>query len=142
MKIRNKKASHEYFLLDDYIAGIQLVGTEIKSIRAGKVSFTDSFCMFVNGELFLKNLHISEHTNASYNNHEPKRDRKLLLTKKELKKLKTKITEKGFTLIPVSLFINKGGLAKVEISLARGKHTYDKRNSLREKDDNKFMNDM
>ncbi len=134
IKIKNKKASHEYFLIERFVAGIQLTGTEIKSIRAGKATLADSYCAFTEMELFVKNMHISEYKMGSYNNHEPKRDRKLLLTKRELKKLSGKVKEKGFTLVPVSLFINDKGLAKLEIALAKGKHTYDKRESLKQKD--------
>lgn len=132
--IKNKKARYEYFLEDKVVAGIQLTGTEIKSIRYAKASLQESYCLFVNDELFVRNMHISEYTLGTYNNHEPKRDRKLLLTKRELRKLQTKVNEKGYTIIPVSLFINDKGLAKLEIALGKGKHTYDKRASLKEKD--------
>jgi SsrA-binding protein len=134
MIIKNKKATYEYFLLDDYVAGIQLVGTEIKSIREGKASLVDSFCSFSGEELFLNNSHISEYKYGNQFNHEPKRPRKLLLTKKELKKIKRKITEKGLTIIPVNMFINKQGFCKVTISIAKGKKLYDKRESLKAKD--------
>lgn len=134
IKIRNRKASHEYFLIERLVAGIQLTGTEIKSIRDGKANLNDSYCAFHEMELFVKSLHIAEYKMGSYNNHEPKRDRKLLLNKREIKKLSGKVKEKGFTLIPVSLFINNKGLAKLEIALAKGKHTYDKRESLKQKD--------
>lgn len=132
--IKNKKASHEYFLEEKYVAGIQLNGTEIKSIRYGKASLTDAYCVYFKEELFVRNMHISEYKLGTHYNHEPKRDRKLLLTKRELEKLKTKVNEKGYTLVPVALFINEKGLAKLEIALAKGKHTYDKRASLKEKD--------
>lgn len=132
--IKNKKASHEYFLEEKYVAGIQLSGTEIKSIRYGKASLTDAYCVYFKEELFVRNMHISEYKLGTHYNHEPKRDRKLLLTKRELEKLKTKVNEKGYTLVPVALFINEKGLAKLEIALAKGKHTYDKRASLKEKD--------
>ena len=134
IKIRNKKASFQYHLSDRIIAGIQLQGTEIKSIREGKASLAESYCTFVENELFVFNMHISEYTFGTYNNHEPKRRRKLLLTKKELKKLLTKVTEKGFTIVPTFLFINEKGLAKLEIALAKGKHFYDKRDSLKMRD--------
>jgi len=134
INIKNKKAGFEYYLEDKIIAGIQLTGTEIKSIRQAKVSLRESYCLFISDELFVRNMHISEYTLGTYNNHEPKRDRKLLLTKKELKKLQSKVNEKGYTIIPVSLFINEKGLAKLEIALGKGKHTYDKRASLKEKD--------
>jgi len=140
--IKNKKASHEYFLEDRQVAGIQLTGTEIKSIRYGKATLTDSYCAFQGDELFVKGMHIAEYKLGTHYNHEPKRDRKLLLTKRELKKYKTKINEKGYTIIPVALFINEKGLAKLEIALAKGKHTYDKRASLKEKDIKRDMDRM
>jgi SsrA-binding protein len=132
--IKNKKAYFEYFLLEEFEAGIVLTGTEIKSIREGKASFVDSFCAFSNGELFVKNLHISEYTLGTHYNHDPKRDRKLLLNRRELKKLEIKTREKGLTIIPFLLFINEKGLAKLKIALAKGKHSYDKRETLKNKD--------
>ncbi|MBL7137503.1 MAG: SsrA-binding protein SmpB [Bacteroidales bacterium] len=132
--IKNKKARYEFFLLQEYTAGIQLTGTEIKSIRAGKASIVDAYCSFSGDELFVRNMHIAEYVFGTHYNHEPKRDRKLLLTKRELKKLKTKVNERGFTIIPVVLFINEKGLAKLNIALARGKHAYDKRETLKQKD--------
>ncbi len=134
IKIKNKRASFEYFLVEKMVAGIQLYGTEIKSIRSGKVSLADAFCQFVDGELFVKQMHIAEYVMGTHANHEPKRDRKLLLNRRELKKLDTKTREKGFTIIPTMLFINDKGLAKLEIALARGKHFYDKRDTLKNKD--------
>jgi len=134
VSIKNKRASHEYLLLQDFTAGIQLSGTEIKSIREGKASIVDAYCTFRGNELFVINMHIAEYVYGTYNNHEPKRDRKLLLTKRELHKLQTKVKEKGFTIIPTLLFINEKGLAKLMISLARGKHHYDKRETLKQKD--------
>lgn len=135
MEIKNRKASFQYHILDTYVAGIVLTGTEIKSIRLGKVSFTDSYCFFIDGELWLKNLYISIYENGTYHNHEPKRDRKLLLTKKEIKKLSSKLSVNGLTIIPLKLFINDKGLAKVEIALAKGKKEFDKRYSELEKED-------
>lgn len=134
INIKNKKASFEYFLLERLIAGIVLTGTEIKSIRTGKVSIAEAYCSFIGSELFVKNMHIAEYKYGTYNNHEPKRDRKLLLSKRELKKLKSKLDEKGLTLIPTFLFINAKGLAKIEIALAKGKKLYDKRDTLKQKD--------
>ena len=134
IKIKNKRVSFEYFILERLVAGIQLSGTEIKSIRQGKVSLADSYCQFVEGELFVKEMHIAEYSMGTVYNHEPKRDRKLLLTKRELRKLENKTKEKGFTIIPTLLFINERGLAKLEIGLARGKHFYDKRDTLKKKD--------
>lgn len=132
--IKNKKAYFEYFLLEEFEAGIVLTGTEIKSIREGKASFVDSFCAFENGELFVKNLHISEYTLGTHYNHDPKRDRKLLMNRRELKKLEIKTREKGLTIIPFLLFVNEKGLAKLKIALAKGKHSYDKRETLKNKD--------
>ncbi|MBP5709883.1 MAG: SsrA-binding protein SmpB [Bacteroidales bacterium] len=132
--IKNRKAEYEYYLLNTYSAGIVLSGTEIKSIRAGKANITDSYCSFENGELWVHNMHISEYSHGSYNNHEPKRDRKLLLTKKELKKLAAKLNERGHTIIPTLLWINENGYAKLDIALAKGKKMYDKRESIKEKD--------
>ena len=134
VNIRNKKASHEYFLVQELTAGIQLTGTEIKSIRDGKASIVDGYCTFTGEELFVRNIHIAEYTFGTHYNHEAKRDRKLLLTKRELKKLAIKVKERGFTIIPVLLFINERGLAKLTIALARGKHSYDKRETLKQKD--------
>lgn len=134
VNIKNKRAAHEYFLLQEFTAGIQLMGTEIKSIREGKATLVDSYCAFKGDELFVMQMHISEYTHGTYNNHEPKRDRKLLLNKRELKKLLTKVKEKGFTIIPILLFINEKGLAKLTIALAKGKHHYDKRETLKKKD--------
>jgi SsrA-binding protein len=134
ISIKNKKAYFEYFLMEEYDAGIQLTGTEIKSIREGKVSFVDSFCAFENGELFVKNLHISEYRLGTHYNHDPKRDRKLLLNARELKKLAAKTKEKGLTIIPFLLYINEKGYAKLKIALAKGKHSYDKRETLKDKD--------
>jgi len=134
IQIKNKRASHEYFLIQEYTAGIQLTGTEIKSIRDGKASIGDAYCSFTGEELFVRNMHIAEYALGTHYNHEPKRDRKLLLTKRELHKLLVKVKERGFTIIPVLLFINEKGLAKLTIALARGKHSYDKRESLKQKD--------
>ncbi len=134
IRIKNKRASHEYFFLEKYVAGIVLTGTEIKSIRSGKASLVDAYCMFEEDELFIVGMHIAEYTYGTYNNHFPKRVRKLLLTARELKKLKNKVKDKGLTIIPITLFINDRGLAKVEIALAKGKHFYDKREDLKKKD--------
>ena len=134
IKIKNKRASHEYFFLEKYLAGIVLTGTEIKSIRSGKASLVDAFCNFEGNELFIVGMHIAEYSYGTYNNHFPKRVRKLLLTARELKKLKNKIKDKGLTIIPILLFINDRGLAKVEIALAKGKHFYDKREDLKKRD--------
>jgi len=137
INIRNRKASFEYELIEKYIAGIQLLGTEIKSVRNGKVSMNDAYCQFYAGELFAKNIHISEYELGTCNNHPAKRDRKLLLNKKELQKLERKVKESGLTIIPTRIFVNDRGLAKTEIALARGKKVYDKRESLKQKDTNR-----
>ena len=134
INIKNRKAEFEYHLITTFTAGIVLTGTEIKSIRAGKVNLTDSYCSFINGELWAHNIHISEYANGSYNNHEPKRDRKLLLNRKELKKLQSKLNDRGMTIIPTRMWINENGYAKLDIALARGKKMFDKRDSIKEKD--------
>jgi len=134
VQIRNKRASHDYIFVDTFIAGIQLTGTEIKSIRAGKASLVDSYCRFRNGELYVTGMNISEYFWGNINNHEPRRERKLLLHKKELRKLERKIKESGLTIIMTKLFINDRGLAKAEIALARGKKEYDRRETLKRKD--------
>jgi SsrA-binding protein len=134
IQIKNKRARHEYYLEEFMTAGIVLTGTEIKSIREGKATITDAYCAFQNDELYVKEMHIAEYTFGGYNIHGSKRDRKLLLQYRELKKLRTKTNEKGFTIIPTMLFINDKGLAKLEIALAKGKHHYDKRETLKLKD--------
>lgn len=134
ISIKNRKATFEYELVEKFVAGMKLVGTEIKSIRNGKVNLSDSYCQFFANELFVKNLHIAEYEMGNINNHIAKRDRKLLLNRKELQKLDKKVKESGLTIIPVKLFINENGLAKLEIALARGKKQYDKRESLKTKD--------
>ena len=135
IQILNKKAKFEYIILDRYTAGIQLFGTEIKSIREGKASLADSYCAVEHGELYVKQMHIAEYRFGSYANHEVRRDRKLLLQRREIRKLEKATKDNGKTIIPLSLFINERGLAKMEIALCQGKHTYDKRQSLREADD-------
>jgi SsrA-binding protein len=134
ISIKNRKAEYEYFLLTKYTAGLVLTGTEIKSIRAGKANIQDAYCSFENGELWVHNMHVSEYVNGSYNNHEAKRDRKLLLNKREIKKLLVKLNERGFTIIPTLLYINENGYAKLDVALARGKKKYDKRETIKEKD--------
>lgn len=134
IEIKNKRAYFEYFISDVLSAGIVLTGTEIKSIRNGKANITDAYCLFIDDELFVRNMYIAEYTYSSYNAHEPRRDRKLLLTKKELRKYHNKVKDKGVTIIPLRLYINEKGLAKLEIGLAKGKKLYDKRASIKEKD--------
>lgn len=134
INIRNKQAGFEYELLDKYVAGIVLRGTEIKSIREGKVNLQDGYCYLNNGELFAKGITINAYAQGTHYNHEATRERKLLLKKAELQKLEGKVEEKGLTLIPTRLFINERGYAKVEIALARGKKLHDKRDSIKERD--------
>ncbi len=142
INIKNKRATFDYELIETYTAGIVLTGTEIKSIRLGKASLVDTYCIFIRGELWVKNMHIAEYFYGTYNNHAARRERKLLLSRKELKKLERGTKETGFTMVPVRLFINEKGLAKVVIALAKGKKQYDKRESLREKDDRRDMDRM
>lgn len=132
--IKNKKAYFDYELLEKYIAGIVLTGTEIKSIRLGKASLVDSYCLFKDGELYVRGMNIATYDFGTYNNHVPMRDRKLLLQKSELRKLLRKTKEKGFTIVPTRLFLSERGLAKLEIALARGKKEYDKRETIKERD--------
>jgi len=133
LNIKNRKASFEYTLLDRYVAGIQLKGTEIKSIREGKAAIGDAFCFFEKGELFVKGMHITEYGKASFYNHAPLRDRKLLLQKKELRRITNAFGE-GMAIVPLKLFINEGGWAKLEIALAKGKKQYDKRETIKKRE--------
>ncbi|KAA6324732.1 SsrA-binding protein [termite gut metagenome] len=142
INIKNKRAAFNYELIDTYTAGIVLTGTEIKSFRMGKASLTDTFCYFSKGELWVKNMYVAEYFYGSYNNHVARRDRKLLLNKKELEKLERSIKETGFTIVPVRVFLNEKGLVKVVVALAKGKKLYDKRQSLKEKDDRREMDRM
>lgn len=134
VNIKNKKAWFNYEFIDRFIAGIQLKGTEIKSLRLGKVSLAESYCAFANNELFVHNMSIAEYSHRGYVSHDPMQYRKLLMNRKELNKLEKKVKEKGLTIIVLRVFINDRGLAKLEIALARGKREYDKRESLKEKD--------
>jgi SsrA-binding protein len=134
IRIKNKKAWHEYLLLEEFTAGLVLTGTEIKSIRDGKVNLTDSYCTFNGDELFVVNMHIAEYKFGNQFNHEPKRPRKLLLQRRELRKILGKARDKGVTVVPTELFITDNGLAKLTLYIARGKKTYDKRESLKNKD--------
>lgn len=133
-EIRNKKARFRYFLEDEFVAGIQLTGTEIKSIRAGKASIVESFCKFKKGELFVVNMFIAEYENGGYANHKPKRDRKLLLNRSELMKLERKLRDQSATIVPLEVFINERGLAKMKVAVAKGKKLHDKREDLKTKD--------
>ena len=142
INIKNKKASFDYEFIDTYTAGIVLTGTEIKSIRLGKASLVDTYCYFINGELWVKNMHISEYFYGSYNNHNSRRDRKLLLTKREIDKLKKVNDDIGFTIIPLRLFISEKGYAKLVIGVGRGKKAYDKRQSIKEREDKRSIDRM
>lgn len=142
INIKNKRATFDYIITDTYTAGIVLTGTEIKSIRMSKASLVDTYCTFIAGELWVKNMHVAEYFYGSYNNHSARRDRKLLLQRKELNKLKQAVKNPGFTIVPTRLFINEKGLAKLVIGLARGKHEYDKRESLKERDDKREIDRM
>jgi SsrA-binding protein len=133
-ELRNRSAFYEYAIEDKFIAGMVLTGTEIKSIRQSRVSFNDSFCYFSKGELFVRSLHITEYSHGAYANHDPLRERKLLLTKRELRKMEGKIKEKGFTIVPLRIFLSEKGLAKMEIGLGRGKKLHDKRESIKQRD--------
>jgi len=134
INIKNKKAYFKFEIIEKYVAGVVLEGTEIKSIRDGGVDFSDSYCYFKNGELFLRNLYISEYENGTHNNHEPKRERKLLLNKKELRKLSNNVKGVGLTIVPLRVFLTESGIAKFEIGLAKGKKNFDKRESIKNKD--------
>lgn len=139
INIKNRRATFDYEVLDRYFAGIQLFGTEIKSIRESKASLADTYCQFVGNELWVKQMHIAEYRFGSYTNHEAKRDRKLLMTRKELNKLQRQVQDTGKTIVPLRLFINDKGFAKMEIALCQGKHSYDKRQSLRAADDKREL---
>lgn len=138
-EIKNRQATYEYFIESRYEAGMVLLGTEIKSIRNGQVSFADSYCLLHKGEIWLKSLHIAEYSHGTANNHDPVRDRKLLLRKREIKKIEAQLKEKGFTLIPLRIFFSDKNLAKIEIGLAKGKKLHDKRDSIRQKDAEREM---
>jgi SsrA-binding protein len=137
--IKNKKASHDYEFLEKFVAGIILSGTEIKSLRLGKATISDSYCFFNSGELFIKGMHIAEYWWGNLNNHDPLRERKLLLTSRELRKIERKIKESGLTIIVIKVFINDRGLAKAEIAISKGKKEYDKRETLKRKDATREM---
>ena len=139
INILNKKAKYEYEFLDRYTAGLVLQGTEIKSIREGKARIAESFCQFIGKELFVINMNVDEYSHGSYYNHKPKRERKLLLNKKELKKLKDKIKDKGLSIVPTKLFIDDNGFAKINIALSKGKKTHDKRQDLKLQDAKRSM---
>jgi len=133
-EIKNKKAAFEYFLEEKIEVGMVLTGTEIKSIRAGEANLTDAYCIFVKNELYVRSMYIAPYKQGSYQNHEPRRERKLLLKKQELKKIHRKIKEKGYSVVPFRIYFSDRGLAKLEIAMARGKKKHDKRDSIKQKD--------
>ena len=139
MEVKNRSAFHEYFIDDKYEAGMVLLGTEVKSLRAGKASFNDSYCILHKGEIWIRSLHIAEYSHGTVNNHDPVRERKLLLQKREIKKIEAKLKEKGYTLVPLRIFFNDKNLVKAEIGLAKGKKLHDKRETLRQKDAEREM---
>lgn len=139
MEIKNRQAYYEYFIDDKLQAGIALLGTEVKSLRAGKGSFADAYCLFQKGELWLRAMNIAEYSHGTVNNHDAVRDRKLLLTKRELKKWDAKLKEKGYTIVPLRLYLNEKNLVKVELGLAKGKKLHDKRDSIKQKDTEREM---
>ena len=139
MEIKNRAAFHEYFFDNKYVAGIVLTGTEVKSLREGKASFNDSYCIIHKGEMWLKSLHIAEYSHGTVNNHDPVRDRKLLLQKREINKIESKLKEKGYTLIPLRIFFNDKNLIKVEIGLGKGKKLHDKRETIKKRDVDREM---
>ena len=134
MEIKNRSAFHEYFFDNQYVAGVVLTGTEVKSLREGKASFNDSYCIIHKGEMWLKSLHIAEYSHGTTNNHDPIRDRKLLLQKREISKIEGKLKEKGYTLIPLRIFFNEKNLIKVEIGHGKGKKLHDKRETIKKRD--------
>jgi SsrA-binding protein len=139
MEIKNRSAYYEYFIDDKYVAGMVLTGTEVKSLRAGRASFNDSYCLVNKGELWIKSLHIAEYSHGTVNNHDPLRERKLLLQKREIKKIENKLKEKGHTIVPLRIFFTDKNLFKIEIGLGKGKKLYDKRESIKQKDVDREM---
>ena len=139
VNIKNKRASHDFLLMDKYTAGIVLTGTEIKSIRQGKASLVDTFCYVHNGEVWVKNMYVAQYKEGSYNNHVERRDRKLLLNAREIRKIQSTVKQPGFSIVPILIFLNEKGLAKLDIYIARGKKEYDKRETLKEKEDRRDM---
>lgn len=139
IQIKNRKAAFEYFFIEEFTAGIVLTGTEIKSIRAGKASLVDTYCTIINGEMWVKGMSISPYFFGSYNNHEQKRDRKLLLTRREINRLESATKQTGYTIVPTLVFIDEKGLAKMDLALCKGKKAYDKRQTLKEKEDRREM---
>lgn len=142
INIKNRRATFDYDIGDTYTAGMVLTGTEIKSIRAGKASLTDSYCIIDRGEVWVKQMNISEYFYGSYNNHAARRDRKLLLSKKEIAKIEKAISDPGYTLVPLRIFINDRGFAKLVVGVARGKKQYDKRQAIKEREDKRILDRM
>jgi SsrA-binding protein len=138
-EIKNRNAYYEYFIIDKYTAGIVLTGTEVKSLRTGKASFNDSYCIFQKGELWIKSFHIAEYSHGTINNHDPLRERKLLLSRRELKRLENKLKEQGFTIVPLRLFFNEKNIAKLEIGLAKGKKLHDKRETIKQRESDREL---
>ncbi len=139
VQIKNRKAAFEYFFIEEFTAGIVLTGTEIKSIRAGKASLVDTYCTIIRGELWVKGMSVSPYFYGSYNNHEQKRDRKLLLTRREINRLESATKQTGYTIVPTLIFIDQNGRAKVDLALCKGKKAYDKRQTLKDKEDRREM---
>lgn len=139
MEIRNRSAYHEYFVEDKYTAGMVLSGTEVKSLRAGRASFNDSYCLFQKGELWIRSLHIAEYSHGTSSNHDPMQDRKLLLQKRELRKLEARVKEKGYTIVPLRIYFSEKGLAKLEVGLGKGKQQFDKRGTIKQRDTEREM---
>jgi SsrA-binding protein len=138
-EIKNRNAYYEYFIDDKYTAGIVLTGTEVKSLRTGKASFNDSYCIFQKGELWIKSFHIAEYSHGTINNHDPLRERKLLLSKRELKRLENKLKEQGYTIVPLRLFFNEKNIAKLDIGLAKGKKLHDKRDTIKQRESDREL---
>ena len=138
-EIRNRQAYYDYFIEDKYDAGMVLTGTEVKSLRAGRASFNDSYCYFHRGEMWVKSLHIAEYSHGTSSNHDPLRERKLLLNKKELRKIESKIKEKGITVVPLRIFFSEKGIAKMELGLGKGKKIFDKRDTIKQRDNEREM---
>jgi len=138
-EIRNRQAYYDFFIDDKYDAGMVLTGTEVKSLRAGRASFNDSYCYFHRGEMWIKSLHIAEYSHGTSSNHDPLRERKLLLNKKELKKIESKIKEKGITVVPLRIFFSEKGIAKIELGLGKGKKLYDKRETIKQRDNQREL---
>ncbi len=139
MELKNRQAFYEYFIDDKYVAGMVLTGTEVKSLRAGRGSFNDSYCLLHKGEVFIRSLHIAEYSHGTVNNHDPVRERKLLLQKREIRKIESKLKEKGYTLVPLRIFFNENNLVKIEIGLARGKKLHDKRETIKKREADREM---